>query len=102
VVPSRQAETTGCGAFDHGDLLFIIGRDCRMPCLQELLVGHALLCAGERQVVWRSGHMRSLSTGVVPLPYPAAECSALLIVDVSRRMGDECVIVSTDDQGTGG
>jgi hypothetical protein len=53
----------------------------------KLLVGHALLCAGKRQVVWRSGHMESLSTGVVPLPYPAAECSALLIVDVPRRMG---------------
>ena len=59
MVPSGQAETMGCGAFDHGDPLFIVGHDCRMPCLKELLVGHALLCAGKGQVVSRVWHFCS-------------------------------------------
>src|SRR5271154_1615583 len=50
VVPSGQAPTTGCGALEQGNALFIVCHDCLVPQLQELLIGHALLCGGKSQV----------------------------------------------------
>jgi hypothetical protein len=48
-------------------------RDYRMPCLQELLVGHALLRCSENHVVLRNGHngfRRSGSADTLP-PSPS-------------------------------